>query len=88
MERLAQDDATPAAIKSIADLIIKLIGLRSTFKEVESLKVMTTSLGCCGLHVHLVTSALNVQEETGLEPIAIILSWAGDMQQDGGHPGQ
>ncbi|BDA45482.1 probable thyroid adenoma-associated protein homolog [Coccomyxa sp. Obi] len=40
VERLAQDEATPAAIKSIAQLIIKLIGLRSTFKEVESLKVI------------------------------------------------
>ena len=69
VERLAQDKATPPAINSLAHLILKLTGLRSTFKEVESLKVMTTSLGCCQLLVHLGKAALHVQEETGPEPL-------------------
>lgn len=38
-EKLAKDEATPVQVAAIAALITRLMGLRSTYKEIDALKV-------------------------------------------------
>jgi len=49
VEHLVKDKYTPASIRAVSDLLIKLAGLHSTFKEVDSLKVSPSQLTCLSI---------------------------------------